>query len=281
MLSVSVLRSIGHPLGVVCCGTAPPAVLARSLGDGGTICLPGVTGSEQVVEQRSEVDHRLTQLLGAGLSVASSDRDLVGRSIVLDHRRMLHGYVGRPLLEVLFDRIAAVVHHSLHELMGLANGTHRLIHEVALSRRPLLQIALAGGGIERPDLELADSLTAIGQLLLGGALVAPLRHDAAVLRPKLILQSPRPLLTCNENSDDHQQNDDNRQQHPDHGSTLLLVLPGPIDDLQVELPRSPGVNRPASQPRRMHADIAPTTSVSRNPAYALPSFETGPPSRGL
>ena len=116
---------------------------------------------------------------------------------------MLHGYVGRPLLEVLIDRIAAVVHHSLHELMGLADGTHRLIHEVALSRCPLLQIALAGGGIKRPDLERADSLTAIGQLLLGGALVAPLRHDSAVLRPKLILQSPRPLLTCNENSDDH------------------------------------------------------------------------------
>ena len=164
---------------------------------------PDVTGSEQVVEQCSEVDHRLTQLLGAGLSVLSLYRDPVGRSIILDYHRMLHRYVGRPLLEVLIDRITAVVHHSLHELMGLANGTHGLIHEVALSRRPLRQILLAGGGIELPDLELTDSLTAIGQLLLGGALVAALRHDTAVLRPKLILQSPRPLLTCNENSDNH------------------------------------------------------------------------------
>jgi hypothetical protein len=167
------------------------------------ICLPGVAGGEQVVEQRSVVDHRLTQLLGAGLSVASVNRDPVGRSIVLDHRRMLHGYVGRPLLEVLIDRIAAVVHHSLHELIGLANGTRRLIHEGALSGCPLLQIALAGGRIKRLDLERAYSLTTIGQLPLGGALVASLRHDSAVLRPKLSLQSPRPLLTCNENSDDH------------------------------------------------------------------------------
>ena len=133
----------------------------------------------------------------------------MGGSIILDYHRMLHGDVGRPLLEVFIDRIAAVVHHLLHKLMGLANGTHRLIHEVALSRRPLLQIMLAGGGIERPDLELIDSLTAIGQLLLGGALVAALRHDTAVLRSELILQSPRPLLTCNENSDNHQQNYDN------------------------------------------------------------------------
>jgi hypothetical protein len=87
--------------------------------------------------------------------------------------------------------------------MGLANGTHRLIHEVALSRRPLLQIPLAGGGIEPPNLELTESLTAIGQLLLRDALIAPLRDDATVLRPELILQSPRPLLTCNENSDTH------------------------------------------------------------------------------
>ena len=167
------------------------------------MCLPGVIRGEQVIEQRSEVDHRLTQLLGTGLSVVSPDRDLVGRSIVLDYYRMLHGYVGRPLIEVLVDRVAPVVHHSLHELMGLANRTYRLIHEVALSRRPLRQIALAGGGIERPNLELTDSLTAIGQLLLRGALVAPLCHDTAVLRSEFILQSPRPSLTCNKNSDDH------------------------------------------------------------------------------
>ena len=77
----------------------------------------------------------------------------MGRSIILDYHRMLHRYVGRPLLEVLIDGIAAVVHHSLHELIGLANGTHRLIHEVALSRRPFRQIALAGSGIERPNFD--------------------------------------------------------------------------------------------------------------------------------
>ena len=178
-------------------------VVVRELVGGRFMCLPGVTRGEQVIEQRSEVDHRLTQLLGTGLSVMSPDRDPVGGSIILYYSRMVHGYVGRALIEVVVDRIAPVVHHSLHELVCFANRTHRLIHEVALSRRPLLQIALADAGIERPNLELTDSLTAIGQLLLGGALVAPLRHDTAVLRPELILQSPRPLLTYNENSDDH------------------------------------------------------------------------------
>ncbi len=167
------------------------------------MCLPDVIGGEQVVEQRSEVDHRLTQLLGGGLSVVSLDGDPVSRSIILDYDRMLHGYVGRPLLEVLIDRIAAVVHHSLNELMGSANGTGRLVHEVALGRCPLRQIALAGGWLERPNLELTNSLTAIGQLLLGNTLIATLGHDPAVFRPEFILQFPRPLLTCNENSDDY------------------------------------------------------------------------------
>jgi hypothetical protein len=179
-----------------------PIVIVRELVGGGFLCLPDVIRGEQVVEQRPEVHHRLTQLLGTGLSVVSPDRDPVGRPIILDYHRMLHGYVGRPLIEVLVHRVATIVHHSLHELMGLANRTYRLIHEVALSGRPLRQVTLARGRIERPDLELTHSLTAIGQLLLGGALVTPLRHDAAVLRPELILQSPRPLLACSENPDD-------------------------------------------------------------------------------
>ena len=155
------------------------------------------------------MDHRLTQLLGAGLPGASLDRDPVRGSIVLDDRRMLHGYVGGPLLEVLGDGIPTVVHHLLHELISFADSTHRLIYEVTLSRRPLLQVALPGAGVKMPDLELANPLPAIGQLLLGGTLVTALSDDAAVLRPELVLQSPRLLLTGNENPDDHQQNDDN------------------------------------------------------------------------
>ena len=130
-------------------------------------------------------------------------------SIVLDDRRMLHGYVGGALLEVLGDGIPTVVHHLLNELIGFADGTHRLIYEVTLSRCPLLQIVLPGVGVKTPDLELANPLPAIGQLLLGGTLVAALSDDAPVLRPELVLQSPRLLLTGNENPDDHQQNDDN------------------------------------------------------------------------
>ena len=122
---------------------------------------------------------------------------------------MLDGYVGRALLEVLINRIATVMHNSLHELMGLGNSIHGLIHEVALSRCPLVLVALAGGGIKRPDREGLDSLTAINQLLLGGTLIAPLRHDAAVLRTELILQLPRPLRSCKKHRNDHQQNDNN------------------------------------------------------------------------
>jgi hypothetical protein len=180
-----------------------PIVIAHELVGGCFICLTDVTRREEVIEQHPEVDHRLTQLLRTGLSVVSPDRDPVGRSIILDHHRMVYGYVGGPLIEVVVNRIAPVVHHALYQLMGLANRTYRLIDEVALSRRPLRQVALAGGGIERPDLKLTDSLTTIGQLLLGGALIAPLRDDAAVLRPEVILQSPRSLLTGNENPDDH------------------------------------------------------------------------------
>ena len=129
------------------------------------------------------MDHRLTQLLGAGLPGASLDRDSVCGSIVLDDRRMLHRYVGGALLEVLGDGIPTVVHHLLNELISFADSTHRLIYEVTLSRRPLLQIVLPGAGVKTPDLELANPPPAIGQLFLGGTLVAALSDDAPVLRP--------------------------------------------------------------------------------------------------
>jgi len=170
---------------------------------GGGARLPGVTGSEQVIEQRPEVDHRLAKLFGAGLSATSTERDLLRRSIILDHVRVLDRYVSRPLFEIRVNRIASVAHHSLNQLVGLADSCYRLIHEVALRRSPLLQVAFASGRLQGPDLEPADSLAAIRQLLLGGLLIAALCHDAAVFWAELIPKSPGPLLTRNKNPDDH------------------------------------------------------------------------------
>lgn len=48
-----------------------------------------ITGGEQVVEQGSDMDHGLAQLLGVGLSLLSRNRDCVGCPIVLDHVRVL------------------------------------------------------------------------------------------------------------------------------------------------------------------------------------------------
>ena len=181
-------------------------------------------------------------------------------SIVLDDRRMLHGYVGGPLLEVLGDGISTVVHHLLHELIGFTDSTHRLIYEVTLCRRPLLQVVLPGAGVKMPDLELANPLPAIGQLLFGGTLVTALSDDATVLWPELVLQPPRLLLTGNESPDDHQQK--RRQLLPAPMSLAhspFSSLPGPstIDDLLCrDYPRLPGVNRSGSQPGRVHADVA-------------------------
>ncbi len=112
------------------------------------------------------MDHRLPQLLGAGLALLGADRDCVSGPIVLDHAGVLDRDVGRPLLEILIDRIAPVVHHLLDEPVGLTDGSSRLIDKRALSRRPALGVALAVRRRQRPNLEIADALAAVGELAL-------------------------------------------------------------------------------------------------------------------
>jgi hypothetical protein len=55
--------------------------------------------------------------------------------VVIDHLRVVDGQVGRALLEVL-GRIASIVHHLLDELVGVADRSHRVVHELHLGSGP-------------------------------------------------------------------------------------------------------------------------------------------------
>src|SRR5206468_6517227 len=49
----------------------------------------GLTGLDQLVEQRTVVDHRLAHVLGRGLATAGAAGDGVRGAVVLDHARMV------------------------------------------------------------------------------------------------------------------------------------------------------------------------------------------------
>jgi hypothetical protein len=105
-----------------------------------------VTRSKQIIEQSSEMHHRLAQLFGAGPPLVSAQRDRVSGPVVLNHSGVLHRHIGRPLLEVFVERIAPVVHHLLYEHVSFTNRRPWVVDELALSHRPALQVALEAAG---------------------------------------------------------------------------------------------------------------------------------------
>jgi len=62
------------------------------------------------------VDHRLPEILGAGISPAMPQSDVVSRTVILDHDWMIDGKVGRSLLKIR-DRVPTHVHQVRHKLV--------------------------------------------------------------------------------------------------------------------------------------------------------------------
>jgi hypothetical protein len=103
------------------------------------------------------VAHRLAQLFGLPCAARVRLAEPVLGAVVLDHSRMVDRHVGRALLEAL-DRIAALRHDRLDQLVGGGDGAAGIVDEVRLHCLPLLEVPVSGGRRQRPDVELAPAL---------------------------------------------------------------------------------------------------------------------------
>ena len=88
----------------------------------------------EFIEQRTEVDHRLTKVLGVGLPVLVARSDLATRAVVVDHVRVIDRQIVEPPVGVV-HRVAAAAHHLTDEAIGLHDSRARLIHELRLHVR--------------------------------------------------------------------------------------------------------------------------------------------------
>jgi hypothetical protein len=145
-------------------------------------------------------------------------------AIVLDDLRVVDRDVGSLLLEVV-DRIPAVAHDRLDQAFGPGDRSARLVDELALQTLPALDVPLARCACEGPDLELAPTLLARGQLGLRRMLAFRGAHRAVVLRSELAAQPVGPLA-LERTPDDTSEHEHgcNCDQHPDpcgHGQHLL------------------------------------------------------------
>ena len=191
----------------------------------------GVTGQrlvrsrlDELFEEGAVVAHRLPQALRGTAVPLVGVSEPVTFAIVLDDQRVVDRDVGSLLLEVV-DRIPAVAHDRLDQAVGPRDRGTRLVDELALQNLPALEVPLARCACERPDLELAPTLLARGQLGLGRMLAFRGAHRAVVLRPELAAQPVGPLALERAPNDtsDHERGC-NCDQHPDpcgHGQHLL------------------------------------------------------------
>src|SRR5919198_2010106 len=99
--------------------------------------LVGGAAAEQLLEERAVMDEGLPQILRGRLAALVRRPDPVRRPIVLDDVRMVDGDRVGTRIEVV-DRIAAVAHHLLDEMVRLGDGLGRRVDEAHLHRAPLL-----------------------------------------------------------------------------------------------------------------------------------------------
>src|SRR5437867_2383555 len=75
-------------------------------------------------------------------------------AVVTDELRMVDGNELGLVVELVRDRIAALSHHFVHQMLGLGDAVFRLVDERNLDARPFLLVALLSLRAKRADLEV-------------------------------------------------------------------------------------------------------------------------------
>src|ERR1044071_492882 len=113
--------------------------------------------AEQIGEERSEVDHRLSQVFGGGASALVVAHDVARRAIVHDDVRMIDRDVGNTLLEIA-NGIATRVHDVADEAVCLDDRALRIVDEPRLHLTPRVREPPRIVRCERTDVEPFDAL---------------------------------------------------------------------------------------------------------------------------
>lgn len=84
------------------------------------------------------MDHRFSQLFGAGLAAPVPNCYCVGDAIVLDDHRVIYRYIRGALFEIT-NRIATSFHHIADEPIGFPYCAFRVIDKSGLLTSPRLR----------------------------------------------------------------------------------------------------------------------------------------------
>jgi hypothetical protein len=96
------------------------------------------------------MNHALAQFFGAGLSLRLKKRASVGRTVIFENQRVIHGDVCRTLFKVAY-RITTRGHHVAYQLVGIRYCASGTVNEPRLDSAPRFHKTRTITRSERPD----------------------------------------------------------------------------------------------------------------------------------
>jgi hypothetical protein len=128
-------------------------------------------------------------------------RNVARHPVILDHTRVIDGEVRHLPVKILGHGIPASAEHVLDEVVSTNYCAPGVVHELFLYVTPIGEVALALGGGQRPDIQLADAHFAPDKL--GFAAAAAKLTDGAIVFARITRpERARPLLLPEEPADD-------------------------------------------------------------------------------
>ena len=160
-------------------------------------------------------------MLACPLPVAQDD--VVRGAIVADSIRVVDGDVLGPPVK-LVHWIATRVHDVGNEAVGFIHRTARIIDELLLHERPLLEIPLLFGWGQCAKFEVSDTLFPFGKNGFSALEVSLLADDAFVFGAEGLFETLASATTlvkdCCDDDNDGDHSDDDRDQ-----GFLLIITP--------------------------------------------------------
>jgi hypothetical protein len=188
----------------------------RLHGRGADAVAAGQVGAGETREQLAVVHERLAEILGGGPAGVAVDADGVGVTVVAEHPRVLDRELRHPAVEVGV-RVATLGREDRNQLVRVADGSDRVVHELLLNGDPAVPIAsavLVGHVGERQCIVVLEALT---QFRLGRRLVALLGDQTVILVAEATTQvsapTEHPVRAKQDRGDDYHRDHDPNDCH--------------------------------------------------------------------
>src|SRR5262245_32097269 len=158
------------------------------------------------------------------------------RAVVVDHLRVVHGHVRRPLPEVLHG-VAALAHDRVDEPVGGARRLRRRVDELCLDQAPPLEVAVTRGRVQCHDLQLLASCPAVPELV-PGVLAAAGGADGA-----FVLRSEPPAKPCGAPPAQQEPREHQHRDHDDDDGDEQAGIHWPLLSIRSLVPRGGAASR--------------------------------------